>query len=64
MLGRQTLPANELAAFYSRNYAKPEAQLELVFFIDARERQRRTFLSTEESFRASHQRSKWDIAQR
>jgi len=64
VLGRQTLPANELAAFYARHHGKPSAQLELVFFVDARERQRSTFLSTEASFRASHRRSKWDIAQK
>ena len=63
VLGRQTLPANELASFYARHHGKPTEQLKLVFFIDAREKERRTFLSTEESFRASHQRSKWDIAQ-
>jgi hypothetical protein len=62
--GRMTLPANEIAAQYAREHGTAKAQLELVAFVDAREKSREAYLSSEEAFRATHARTKWDIAQR
>ena len=59
-----TLPANELVAHYARQQGKPEQQLDYVVFVDARERRRQAYISTEAAFRASHKRTKWDIFQR
>jgi hypothetical protein len=63
LAGRSTLPANDIAAQYARQYGTPDAQLDFVAFVDAREKENRAFLSTEEAFRASWQRVKWDVAQ-
>jgi len=58
--GRTTLPAHAIAAFYADHPGDP---LELVAFVDAREKQGRAFLSTEEAFRGTVARSQFDIFQ-
>ena len=63
MAGRMTLPANDIARQYAARFGTPEQELDFVAFIDASEAERRAFLSTEEAFRASAARLKWDIAQ-
>ena len=62
MAGRSTLPANDIAAQYAREHGTPGAQLDFVLFIDAREKEGRAFVSTEEAFRATHERTQWDIS--
>ena len=62
--GRLTLPANEIARVYAEEYGSPEAQFDFVYFLDGRERELRAVVGSEESFRGSHQRFKWDIFQR
>ncbi|HZO14342.1 MAG TPA: YiiX/YebB-like N1pC/P60 family cysteine hydrolase, partial [Polyangiaceae bacterium] len=61
--GRMTLPANELALKYAREAGTAAAQLDFVVFVDAREDLGEAFVSSEEAFRASARRTKWDIAQ-
>jgi hypothetical protein len=62
--GRQTLPANDVAKFYAAQAGDEGGPLDFVVFVDARERQRQAFLSNEEAFRATHERTKWDLSQK
>ena len=62
--GRRTLPANTLAEFYSEHAEDPERQLDFVYFLDAVEGEQRAVVSDEAAFRASHDRVKWDVAQK
>ncbi len=62
LAGRRTLPANELAKLYAEQAAGEEPFLDFVFFIDASERERRTWMEDEAAFRASPARSRLDVA--
>ncbi len=62
--GRATLPANDIAGLYANEYGSDDAQLEFVYFIDAIERERRAVVATEQEFRATPARTKWDIRQK
>lgn len=62
LAGRRTLPANELAKLYAEQAAGEEPFLDFVFFIDASERERRTWIEDEAAFRASPARSRLDVA--
>lgn len=62
--GRSTLPANEWVRLFDAEADRPDAQLDFVAFLDGQEKPRRAVLGTRETFRASHARLKWDIAQR
>ena len=62
VLGRATLPANNIAALFADEHGQPDAQMDFVYFIDAHEKQRRAFVSTEEEFLKTFRRTKWDIA--
>ncbi len=61
--GRLTLPANTFAQVYRDERGTVAPQLELVIFIEGRERERDAVLSTEEAFVATVDRSKWDFGQ-
>lgn len=63
VVGRPTLPPNEMVRLYAREFGTPEAQFEFVAFIDARESDESTFFADEEAFRTSCERSKWDFSQ-
>jgi hypothetical protein len=60
--GRMTLPANEIARIYAEEFGSANRQMDFVYFIDAREETKESFIATEESFRESHKRTKWDFA--
>ncbi|MCK9462303.1 MAG: hypothetical protein M0R80_21980 [Proteobacteria bacterium] len=64
MMGRETLPANEIARLYAKERGRPDAQLEFVLFLDAREAEGRAVVSDEAAFAATPDRTKWDVAQR
>lgn len=64
LAGRMTLPANEVALLYQRQAGQPDRLFDFVFFIDASERERRTWLSDEAGFRESPARSRLDVAVR
>jgi len=64
MMGRETLPANEIARLYADERGRADAQLEFVYFLDAREAEGRAVVSDEASFAATPDRTKWDVAQR
>lgn len=62
--GRMTLPANEYVRLFDQEYDKADRQLDFVAFLDGREDLRGAFLNTEQAFRESYRRLKWDIAQK
>ena len=61
--GRQTLPANEIAKLYVREFNQKDRQFDFVFFVDAEESADKAFFSEEEAFLKSVERSKWSFAQ-
>jgi hypothetical protein len=61
VMGRRTLPANEIARRYSAERGRPEAQFEFVAFLDGREHEGRAVPAGEEDFARSCERAKWDI---
>lgn len=63
VLGRPTLPPNTMIAQFDRELGQPGQQLDFVWFLDGREREKKSVWSTQEALRTSHRRPKWDIAQ-
>ena len=59
--GRRTLPANEIVKIFSATQAAADTQFEFVYFIDAREKERRAVVSTREEFVRTPNRTKWDV---
>ena len=62
--GRQTLPANEIVKKFDLELDSPTRQLDFVAFLDGREGQADAVLADAATFRRSHARLKWDIAQK
>ena len=62
--GRMTLGPNTMVRMFDEQFGTPEQQLDFVWFLDGREGMQNAFWSDLEGFRASHQRFKWDIAQK
>lgn len=62
--GRLTLPANEMIKQWAESLDTDAQQLDFVAFIDASEKEQRTFFSDEAALRASWKRTKWDVMQR
>ena len=60
VLGRPTLPANELVRQWAEG---PSQQLDFIAFLDGREGKGRAVEADEEALRASWRRPKWDLAQ-
>jgi hypothetical protein len=63
LLGKTTLPPNEIIAQFDREFESHEKQLDFVWFLDGREKDETAFFNDAESLRASHKRVKWDISQ-
>jgi uncharacterized protein YycO len=61
MVGRFTLPANNIAELYASERRSDQAQLDFVYFIDAQEKGRRAFVADEQGFLETHKRTKWDL---
>jgi hypothetical protein len=61
VMGRMTLPANELVRQFTELGAE---DMTFVYFIDGREMKRNAVVSDEASFRNSWKRPKWDIIQK
>ena len=61
-MGRATLPANNIAELFAGEQGLDDAQMDFVYFIDAHEKQRRAFVSTEAEFLKTSRRTKWDIS--
>lgn len=63
IMGRETLPANEIARKFAIESGTPQQELDFVYFLDGREEEGVAVVSTEEAFSQSHLRPKWDILQ-
>lgn len=65
VMGRNTLPANDLVRQFAEQLELPEEKrsLEFVYFLDGHERAKGAIVANEESFKVSHLRPKWDIMQ-
>jgi hypothetical protein len=63
VMGRMTLPANEIVKLYDEERGASDRQLDFVYFLDASEKDERAFVADEKAFAKSHERPKWDIAQ-
>lgn len=64
VVGRKTLPANELVKLFDQEYDKPDRQLDFVAFLDGREDKQGAIEEDALTFRQSYRRMKWDIAQK
>jgi hypothetical protein len=62
--GRMTLGPNSMVRLFDRQLGTREQQLDFVWFLDGREKERDAVWRNQASFRASHKRFKWDIAQK
>ena len=61
VLGRKTLPPNEIVKQFDGQFGTPAQQFDFVLFLDGQERTRTAVESTVEAFRASWKRPKWHI---
>ena len=61
VLGRKTLPPNEIVKQFDKQFGTPAQQFDFVLFLDGQERTRTAAESTVELFRASWKRPKWHI---
>lgn len=60
--GRKTLPANEIVKCFAKEYATDSQQLAFVYFIDASEKDQKTFISDETAFLESWKRKRWTFS--
>jgi hypothetical protein len=61
--GRTTLGPNSIIRQFDRDYGTPQQQLDFVWFLDGHEKEGTASFADLTTFRASHARVKWDIAQ-
>lgn len=62
--GRLALPPNDMVRLFDEEHASPNRQFDFVAFLDGREQPRGAFFNTEDEFRKTYRRMKWDIAQK
>jgi len=60
--GRRTLPAIEIVRLYIEQRESPERLFDFVYFLDAREEEERSLVSTEAAFVTTPDRGKWGFA--
>jgi hypothetical protein len=63
VLGRVTLPPNDIAALFDAEAGTPTRQMDFVAFLDGRESSKSAIVATEADLRASWRRPKWDLSQ-
>ncbi len=63
VMGRLTLPPNDIVRMFDEQLGKPEQQLTFVAFLDGREATASAVVATEADLRASWHRAKWDLSQ-
>lgn len=61
VMGRKTLPANQIAELFAKEHGSENQQLRFVYFLDGREKQKKAFVADEKAFLQSHRRTKWDV---
>jgi len=64
ILGRRVLPPNSIVGKFAAEYDSPERELDFVYFLEGSESDGRAYVRGLKEFIVSHERSKWDIAQR
>ncbi len=64
MAGRKVLPPNNIARKFDLEYGTPARELDFVYFLDGSEADQKATVKTVEIFRGTHERPKWDIAQK
>lgn len=64
VMGRTTLPANELVRQFDEHYDSNQRSLEFVYFLDGRESTGSAVVGDLAAFRNSWKRPKWDFAQK
>lgn len=63
MMGRMTLPANDIVRHFDETCDDPDGPLEFVYFIDGREKKNMAVIGSREAFRKTWERPKWDTMQ-
>lgn len=63
VMGRVTLPANDIVRQFDETADDPDPPLEFVYFLDGREKQKTAVVGTKDAFRKSWERPKWDTMQ-
>lgn len=63
VVGRLALAPTDIARLFDEEHGREDQRFDFVYFLDAREGEQRAIVSTEEEFRKTHLRSKWDILQ-
>ncbi len=63
VMGRLTLPPNDIVRMFDQQLGTPEQQLSFVAFLDGREATGSAIVATEADLRASWRRAKWDLSQ-
>jgi uncharacterized protein YycO len=64
LAGRQVVPPNNIVAKFDRELGTPSQELDFVFFLDGSEKETKAVVRGLSEFRKSHERLKWDIAQK
>jgi hypothetical protein len=60
-MGRETLPANEIARIFEKEQGKDDARLDFVCYIEGRERSEDAVVANLDRFLTTPNRSKWDF---
>jgi len=61
VMGRKTLPANNLAELFAREHSLDRPQLKFIYFLDGREKEKKAIVAGEKAFIDSYRRTKWDV---
>lgn len=63
VMGRKTLPPNDIIRTFDQQYGTAQQQMDFVAFLDGRESTGSAIVATEADLRASWRRPKWDLSQ-
>jgi uncharacterized protein YycO len=61
VVGRKTLPANEMARLFAAEHGKANAQMKFVYYLAGREKQGQAVVADEAEFLKTHKLTKWSI---
>jgi uncharacterized protein YycO len=64
LMGRTTLPANDIVRQFDERFGTDKQTMDFVIFVDGQERNKKAAVSTEDVFRSSWRRPKWDVLQK
>jgi hypothetical protein len=64
LAGRQVVPPNDIVAKFDNELGTPSQKLDFVYFLDGSEEEKKAVVKGISEFRKSHERLKWDIAQK